>query len=72
MPLQEVDTARVFQDSKTIVDMPLKAPPAEVAAAFNQIQLPNDAQARNQTLFDFVQQVMVCRLLSAMGSNDPS
>ena len=37
-------------------DMPLKAPPAEVAAAFEALQLPEDPQARNQTLFDFVQQ----------------
>ncbi|PSC73401.1 putative trehalase [Micractinium conductrix] len=54
--VKEVDTARVYPDSKTIVDMPLKAPPAEVAAAFEALQLPEDPQARNQTLFDFVQQ----------------
>jgi hypothetical protein len=36
-------------------DMPLKAPPAEVAAAFSALHLPSDPQARNQTLSAFVQ-----------------
>lgn len=51
---QEVDQLRVFPDSKTIVDMPLTAPPAEVAAAFNALQLPADPVARNETVTDFV------------------
>jgi hypothetical protein len=50
-----VDESRVFPDSKTIVDMPLKAPPAEVAAAFAQLKLPDDPEQRNQTLADFVE-----------------
>ncbi len=29
-PMQAVDEVRVYRDSKTIVDQPLKAPPAEV------------------------------------------
>jgi len=36
--------------------MPLKAPPAEVAAAFQALQLPEDPQQRNQTLQQFVNQ----------------
>ena len=52
---QEVDESRVFPDSKTIVDMPLKAPPEEVAAAFARRKLPDDPEQRNQTLADFVE-----------------
>lgn len=36
--------------------MPLTAPPEEVAAAFNQLQLPADPAQRNQTLYQFTQQ----------------
>ena len=53
---QAVDEVRLFKDSKTIVDMPLVAPPGEVAAAFAALTLPADPAARNDTLRRFVEQ----------------
>lgn len=47
----------MFPDSKTIVDMPLKAPPGEVAAAFAALSLPSDPQQRSASLAAFVQEV---------------
>ncbi|KAL4421491.1 hypothetical protein ABPG75_010782 [Micractinium tetrahymenae] len=53
--VKDVDETGVFTDSKTIVDMPLKAPPGDVAAAYDEIQpLPSDLQQRNQTLIAFL------------------
>jgi hypothetical protein len=37
-------------------DMPLTAPPDQVAAAFNALNLSSDPQQRNQTLQQFVAQ----------------
>lgn len=55
-PVQEVDAVRHFPDSKTIVDMPLAAPQADVIAAFTALALPDDPAARNDTLRRFVEQ----------------
>ncbi|KAL4432233.1 hypothetical protein ABPG77_005995 [Micractinium sp. CCAP 211/92] len=53
--VKDVDEAGVYTDSKTIVDMPLKAPPEEVAKAYAAIQpLPSDPQQRNKTLQEFL------------------
>lgn len=41
-------------------DMPLKAPSAQVADAFDKLSLPQDPQQRNRTLTDFVNQASLC------------
>ncbi|KAL4856740.1 putative trehalase [Chlorella vulgaris] len=57
--LHEAQTARLFPDSKTLVDMPLAAPPKEVAAAYASLRLPDNEEQRRAVLQQFCRSWML-------------